>query len=77
VHGEKARGHFLSVGEFTLVLPSGHEFSMASREEVLADLARLPQAPVVTPEELFSVIGDNPAVLTQACRPSTGHLEWS
>ncbi len=30
--------------------------SMASREKVLADLARLPQAPVVTPEELFSLI---------------------
>ncbi len=30
--------------------------SMAGREKVLADLARLPQAPVVTPEELFSLI---------------------
>ena len=30
--------------------------SMASREEVLADLARLPQSPVVTSEELFSLI---------------------
>ena len=30
--------------------------SMASREKVLADLALLPQAPVVTPEELFSLI---------------------
>jgi predicted nucleic acid-binding protein len=30
--------------------------SMASREKVLADLARLPQAPVVIPDELFSLI---------------------
>lgn len=30
--------------------------SIASRENVLADLALLPQAPVVTPEELFSLI---------------------
>jgi predicted nucleic acid-binding protein len=30
--------------------------SIASQEKVLADLARLPQAPVVTPEELFSLI---------------------
>ena len=30
--------------------------SMASREKVLADLARLPQAPVVAPDELFSLI---------------------
>jgi predicted nucleic acid-binding protein len=30
--------------------------SMVSREKVLAALALLPQAPVVTPEELFSLI---------------------
>ena len=30
--------------------------SIASREKVLADLALLPQAPVVTPEELFSLV---------------------
>jgi predicted nucleic acid-binding protein len=30
--------------------------SIASREKVLADLARLPQAPVVAPDELFSLI---------------------
>ncbi len=33
--------------------------SMASREKVLADLALLPQAPVVTPDELFSLIDHN------------------
>jgi hypothetical protein len=30
--------------------------SIASRDKVLADLALLPQAPVVTPEELFSLV---------------------
>ena len=30
--------------------------SIAGREKVLADLARLPQAPVVAPDELFSLI---------------------
>jgi predicted nucleic acid-binding protein len=30
--------------------------SIAGREKVLADLARLPQTPVVAPDELFSLI---------------------